>query len=85
MENKIKELFAAILKMNAEAISDSATPRNISGWDSLQHMFLVSGFEEEFGIEIEPEEAVEMYRDYSAFKSVVAKKLGQALWPAGKR
>lgn len=78
MENRIKELFAAILKVSPQEIADSATPQTIENWDSLQHMFLVSGFEEELGIEIEPEEAVEMYKGFRAFKSTVLKKLGQA-------
>ena len=76
MENRIKDLFAAILKVEPDRISDSTTPQSLENWDSLQHLFLVSGFEEEFAIEIEPEEAVEMYKDFNTFKGIVARKLG---------
>ncbi len=75
MENRIKDLFAAILKVPPSDISDSTAPQTLQSWDSLQHLFLVSGFEEEFGIEIEPEEAVDMYRDFGAFKNIVMRKL----------
>lgn len=75
MENRIKDLFAAILKVPPSDVSDSTAPQSLQSWDSLQHLFLVSGFEEEFGIEIEPEEAVDMYRDFGAFRNIVMRKL----------
>jgi acyl carrier protein len=37
----------------------------------MQHLILVSGFEEEFGLDIDPEEAVEMYKDFATFKRIV--------------
>lgn len=75
MENRIKDLFAAILKVPPSDVGDSTAPQSLQSWDSLQHLFLISGFEEEFGIEIEPEEAVDMYRDFGAFKNIVMRKL----------
>ncbi|MBI5235123.1 MAG: hypothetical protein HY886_02610 [Deltaproteobacteria bacterium] len=75
MEDKIKDLFATILKIKPSEIHDDATPGALLNWDSLQHLFLVSGFEEEFGIEIEPEEAVDMYKDFGTFKRTVLSKL----------
>ena len=38
----------------------------------MQHLILVSGFEEEFGIDLDPEEAVEMYKDFATFKRIVS-------------
>lgn len=75
MEDKIKGLFATILKVKPSEVYDNAAPGSLTNWDSLQHLFLVSGFEEEFGIEIEPEEAVEMYKDFGTFKKIVLRKL----------
>lgn len=37
----------------------------------------VSGFEEEFNIDIDPEKVVEMYRDYSTFKRVIHSRVGE--------
>jgi acyl carrier protein len=42
----------------------------------MQHLILVSGFEEEFGLDVDPEEAVEMYSDYGTFKRIVMRKMG---------
>lgn len=74
MEDKIKSLFATIIRADEALISDTTTPRTLQHWDSLRHMFLISGFEEELGIEIEPEEVIEMYTDFSAFKRVILRK-----------
>ncbi|MGH8603677.1 MAG: acyl carrier protein [Gammaproteobacteria bacterium] len=75
MEMRIKSLFARILKTDESLVCDSTTPASLINWDSIQHMFLVSGFEEEFSIDIDPEEVVEMYRDYSTFKRVILSKM----------
>jgi hypothetical protein len=36
---------------------------------------VVAGFEEELGIDLDPEEAVDMYQDFATFKKVVLQKL----------
>ena len=79
MEEKIRELFATLLQVSPKEIEDETRPESIERWDSMQHMILVSGFEEELGLDIEPEEAVEMYKDFATFKRIVLHKL------AGKR
>ena len=53
-----------------------ASPNELSQWDSMQHLMLVSGFEEEFGVDVDPEEAVDMYKDFATFKRVVLQKIG---------
>ena len=75
MEDQIRELFATLLQVSPQEIADQTQPADIARWDSMQHLILVSGFEEEFHVEIEPEEAVDMYKDFAAFKKVVLQKL----------
>ena len=75
MEDKVKELFAVMLQVSPDEISDKTSPENVELWDSLHHLILVSGFEEEFNIDIEPEETVQMYKDFQTFKSVILQKL----------
>ncbi len=75
MEEKIKDLFATILRTSTDTISDKTAPGNLESWDSFQHLTLVSGFEEEFDIEIEPEEIPEMYKDFQSFKKNILQKL----------
>ncbi|MHA1749057.1 MAG: phosphopantetheine-binding protein [Promethearchaeota archaeon] len=75
MENKIKELFATILKIPLNRISDNLSPDQVEEWDSLNHLNLISSFEEEFSIEIEPEEIIEMNKNYKTLKTIILKKL----------
>jgi acyl carrier protein len=76
LEERIRELFATMLQVDADAIDDNTSPEQLERWDSMQHLILVSGFEEEFGVDVDPEEAIDMYKDFATFKRVVLQKLG---------
>lgn len=76
LDDRIRELFATLLQVSPLEISDGTRPATLARWDSMQHLILVSGFEEELGIEVDPEEAVEMYEDFATFKRMVRDKLG---------
>lgn len=78
MEDRVRELFAAVLNISAAGLDDDSRPAVIERWDSLQHLILVSSFEEEFGIDIDPDEVVDMYQDFGSFKRVVLSKAGDA-------
>ena len=75
MEERVRQLFATLLNVSPETIGDETRPSGLERWDSLPPLIVVSGFEEELGIEVEPEEAAEMYRDFATFKRVVVQKL----------
>lgn len=79
LEEKIRELFGVILKVPPQNITDTTRPADLERWDSLQHMILVSSFEEEFNLDIDPEQAVEMYKDFGTFKSLIMSKMKEAL------
>lgn len=75
MDEKIKDLFADILEISKDELSDRTTPDDIDSWDSYKQMFLIASFEEAFEISIEPEEIVDMYTTFGDFKKVVLNKL----------
>ena len=64
-----------MLQVSPDEITDDTHPAGLEPWDSLQHLMLVSGFEEEFGVDVDPEESVEMYRDFATFKNIIVRKL----------
>ena len=78
MEEKVKELFGVVLKVSAQEITDKTRPADLERWDSLQHLILVSSFEEEFNLDIDPDEAVEMYKDFGSFRDIVIGKIKSA-------
>jgi len=75
VEEQIRELFATILQVPASQIVDASEPGALEQWDSMQHLMLVSGFEEEFGVDVDPEEAIDMYKDFATFKRIILQKL----------
>lgn len=75
MESKLTDFFATILQLSSEDITDNTTPGDIAQWDSFKHMMLISSFEEEFDISIEPEEIIDMYKSYGEFKAAILTKL----------
>ena len=78
MREDIRLLFATLLRVPVDSVTGTTRPADLPRWDSLQHMILVSGFEEEFSVDVEPEEAVEMFRDFGTFESVILRKLNGA-------
>jgi acyl carrier protein len=75
IDERMKNLFATMLQVTPDQVDDKTRPGDVARWDSLQHMILVSAFEEEFDVDVEPEEAVEMYRDFGAFKNAILTKV----------
>jgi acyl carrier protein len=75
VDDRIRDLFATLLQVSPDVIDDDARPATVPRWDSMQHLILVSGFEEEFSIDVDPEEAVDMYRDFATFKKVILQKV----------
>lgn len=75
MEDRIRSFFATILQVEQSGVTDETRPSTLEQWDSMQHLILVSSIEEEFSIEFEPEEAVEMYDNFATLKRMVLGKL----------
>lgn len=75
MDEKIRQLFAMLLRVAPEEIEDQTTPASLARWDSMQHLIVVAGFEEELGVDVDPEEAVEMFRDFATFKRIVRHRI----------
>lgn len=58
IEKKLKKVMSSILGVSIDDINENSSPDNIETWDSLQHMNLVLGIEQSFGIEFTEEEIV---------------------------
>ena len=55
MEERIKVVMSSVFNVpKGEILSDSST-NTINSWDSLRHMDLIIGLEEEFDIEFDDE------------------------------
>ena len=50
------------MDVSLDSITEDSTPENIENWDSLQHMNLVLALEEEFDVQFNDEQVMEMDR-----------------------
>tara|TARA_B100000315_G_C14581463_1_gene590715 strand:- start:6 stop:236 length:231 start_codon:yes stop_codon:yes gene_type:complete len=74
MESRIKEVMSAVFEINLEDINDNTSPDTIDIWDSLRHMNLVAALEEEFSIEFNDDEIVEMM-NFALVKTILSEKV----------
>lgn len=77
LNSRLVKCFSAVFPQLAETEILIATPSGVEGWDSLASITLVSVIEEEFAIQIDPEDiehlvSYEMVLDYLQNKQPVA-------------
>jgi len=75
MEDRIKTVMSAVLNVSADQIDTNTSPDNIETWDSLRHMNLIVALEEEFEIEFNDEDIVEML-NYVLIENICQAKVG---------
>jgi acyl carrier protein len=56
MDERIKDVMAAVFGVSPGEIGDDTSPHDIKGWDSIKHINLVLALEEEFNIKFEDAE-----------------------------
>ncbi len=74
MEDKVREIIAKQLGVNASEVTDEASFVDDLGADSLDTVELVMAFEEEFGVEIPDEDAEKITRVKDAFEYIKSKQ-----------
>jgi len=60
IEDKVKELLAAVLGLNADEITGESTIENVETWDSMAVLSISLAIEEEFSLQLSPEEQLQM-------------------------
>ena len=69
---RLHRTIAQILGVPAADIDDSSSPEQLSTWDSLNHLNLVMALEQEFGLSLSIEDALEM-RTVGSIRTVLAR------------
>lgn len=60
MEERIGKAFQTAFGLKPEEFSTSLGPEDVAGWDSLGHLRLVAALQEEFQVEFEVDEVMQM-------------------------
>lgn len=74
MDQRIAEVFNAVFQVSPEQMADSLSPQDVTGWDSLGHVQLVTRLQEEFGVEFEVDEIMRM-ESVAEIKKILAARL----------
>ena len=74
MEDKIKNVMAAVFDISVDKITDKSSPDNVKSWDSLKHMNLILALEEEFSIKFSDDEIIELM-NYKLINLIINEKL----------
>lgn len=57
---RINKVFQIVFLDESLTVTEETTPDEVSGWDSLQHINLLSMLEDEFNIQFDVEQIVSM-------------------------
>lgn len=71
MDQRIAEVFNTVFQLPPEELTDTLTPQDVAGWDSLGHVRLVTQLQEQFGVEFEVDEIMRM-ETVGEIKKIVA-------------
>jgi acyl carrier protein len=66
--------MAAVFEVDRSEIDENTASGDLEKWDSLHHMNLISALEEEFEIELEEEEIMEMM-NFKLIRLVLSEKI----------
>lgn len=64
LNDRLHAVFVEALELPGDVDVDNLKYRDIQQWDSLGHMTLVAAIEDEFGVQLETEQVIDM----SSFK-----------------
>jgi acyl carrier protein len=64
LQDRLRTVFVDTLELGDDVDVDNLKYRDIPQWDSLGHMTLVAAIEDEFGVQLDTEQVIDM----SSFK-----------------
>ena len=60
LDERVRAIVADSLNLPMTAITDATGPGNPAAWDSLGHLNVVIGLEQEFGVSFDPDDVEAM-------------------------
>jgi acyl carrier protein len=56
----VEEVVARVFHLDPSEVTDQSSRETVAGWDSMGHLSLITGLEEEFSVSIAIADAMEM-------------------------
>lgn len=60
VEEKVRAAFVSAFNVDPTTFNVEMLPEDVQGWDSLGHLTLVTALQEQFGLEFEVNEVMDM-------------------------
>jgi acyl carrier protein len=76
-EQRLQQIFREAFDNDKLLLSDSLSAENLPEWDSVAHLRLIMGCEEEFGVKFSIEETVESTSTAKLKAALAAKGVGR--------
>ncbi|MFN3324107.1 MAG: acyl carrier protein [Bryobacteraceae bacterium] len=73
---RVCSLAADVFGVQPGSLGPESTPESVETWDSIQHLNLILAFEQEFGVQFEPDE-IEQLVSIEKMVSVLDQKLAE--------
>lgn len=70
---KLNKIFCEVYSVEESALNESFINTNVESWDSVHHLSMVAGIEEEFDLMMDAEDILEM-TSYENVKNILATK-----------
>jgi len=74
---RVRRIFADTFEMPLDRVHAATSPDDVASWDSLRHLNMVLTLEQEFGLELTPEE-IEQLLSVELVVALVEEKRGEA-------
>jgi len=71
--DRVRRLVSDVFGAPLETVNEDSSPDTVANWDSLQQLNLVLALEQEFGLQLDPEE-IEALTDVRSIVAIVAAK-----------
>lgn len=60
IEARVRTVFQNLFDVDPASVTTDSSADNVPGWDSMQHLNLITSLEQEFGVSLSDNEVVEM-------------------------
>ena len=77
-ERRVREVIAAVLGLEPEAVGAYGSAGSIDGWDSMRQINIIFALEDEFGVHFSDDEVAGLSSVRALCDAVETRRVGQA-------
>ena len=75
IRNRLKIIFSDLFNLDTTLLESKITINHIENWDSLNHLNLIIAIENEFEINIVPDDFPKLYKDFVTISKYISDRI----------